>query len=104
MEKTLIAGETDMDSIRARISGELVQMAIPVLKSYFSDFYRDVQWLMKYVTEPIDTVFFFGVSDTGTSIGDDLPLVRQGNDTTYRVIVRRHPYDRWTIETEVVES
>jgi hypothetical protein len=85
--KVIASGETDMESIRARVHGELVQLAIPVLKLYHSDLYRDAVWMQKYVTEETPTPyhFFFGVRNTGTSIGTDLTLVRYGNTAVYCV-------------------
>lgn len=87
--KVIAYGDTDLESIRARVHGELVKLASPVVQHYQSDLYHDASWLQKYLTE--ETVFpwafFYGVRDTGTSIGTDLDLVRYSNTFVYRVTV-----------------
>ncbi len=51
--------------------GELVKLATPRLKAYYSDLYYDVLWIQKNWNDIKDNGFYFSVRDSGTNIGQD---------------------------------
>jgi len=53
-------------SIRARLFGELVKRATPVVKEYESDLFHDANWLTQHVNGPC--TFDWLVRDSGTNI------------------------------------
>jgi hypothetical protein len=77
----------DAKSYRAFIYGELVAMAAPVVKSYWSDLYHDTTWLNDHVSPTAPATFYFACDDCGTAIGTDRDLVTLYRSTShaYRV-------------------
>lgn len=55
------------DSIRAALFGKLLDLAFPIVEHYRGDIFRDALWIDRHVNGPCR--FFYGVRDTGTSIG-----------------------------------
>jgi len=62
------------ESANAKLFGELVKLATPVVESYHSDLYYDAHWIGKYVPYEV-TAFYYAVRNTGTSIGQDKVVV-----------------------------
>lgn len=84
--KTICTGgsfQENLTQIQSNVFGELVKIASPVLDFHHADLFHDAVWLQDFVKAP--TFFFYGVRDTGTSIGTDLDLVSIGNPDVYRV-------------------
>lgn len=103
-ETTFLRADDDMtedtlDSVRAAIFGVLVRLATDRVEAYQSDLYHDAIWLKANVSGP--TLFFYGVRDTGTNIAhpEGEELVRQWNETTWRVEVTRTDHGKWEATT-----
>jgi hypothetical protein len=66
------------DSVKARVFGELVKRAAPLVEHYHSDFYRDAQWIIG-ASEDMLAEFYFSADDCGTwlSCEPDLGLARK---------------------------
>jgi len=56
------------DTILARLFGEMVRRATPVVQEFQSDLYHDVDWLRRNVTGACE--FDFLVRHSGTNIGE----------------------------------
>ena len=69
----------------ARVFAILVELACPVIKSYWSDLYHDAIWVCDQVKGPAE--FIYGVRETGTTIGLDYELTAMHNTHVYRVRV-----------------
>jgi hypothetical protein len=77
-------GRTEIGDIdRAETFGRLIGITRPILAFYCSDLYHDARWIHDNVTGP-DVTFYFGVRESGTSIGFDHALVK-----AYNVAVRQ---------------
>ena len=60
-------------AVKALMFGELVKLAIPVVKHYQSDLFHDALWIEK-LTGPAE--FYFIVRTWGTHIGTDFDIVK----------------------------
>jgi hypothetical protein len=74
------------ESARASVFGELVKLTRPLLSAYTSDLYHDAHWLAGNVIGN-DVTFYFGVRESGTSIGLNADLVAKINLVTFRIRV-----------------
>lgn len=82
-----VTGRTEIDeSNRAVLFGELVKLAVPVIKAYHSDLFHDAIWLTEHVKGP-EFTFYYSIDDCGTLIGTELKLVL-ARDHRYRITVR----------------
>jgi hypothetical protein len=80
-------GRTEIGDIdRAETFGRLIGITRPILAFYCSDLYHDARWIHDNVTGP-DVTFYFGVRESGTSIGFDHALVKAYNVAVYRIRV-----------------
>lgn len=87
----------------SQLFGQMVVLAQPVIAHYHGDLYNDAMWIHKHLPAqlpqggwpiPADQdhsvfIFYYGVRDTGTSIGTDLDLVSYNNPNVYMFTVRR---------------
>lgn len=98
VSQRLCHGETssELESAKARIFGELVRLAAPVLSRYHSDLYYDAKWLDENITRPC--VFYYGVRDSGTHIGNDRSLIEKHSDVFYIMILCKED-GWWTLTT-----
>lgn len=55
-------------SIKPRVFGHMVQLAIPVVKEYHSDLFHDATWLNENLTA--DLTFDYVVRTSGTNLGE----------------------------------
>ncbi len=55
-------------AIRARLFGEMVTRAMPLIEHYASDLYHDAHWIDKYVNG--ETTFYFAPRTWGSHIGE----------------------------------
>jgi hypothetical protein len=92
---------SDMDHMRAKLFGMLVERGAPLVEHYRSDFYRDAQWMMEHVNGPL--VFWFGADECGTAIGTDRTLVRLSRRSSWRVAVEDHPRGDFLVSVAVDE-
>ena len=81
---------------------------------YLGDLIHDGAWIQRHMPKPGNMLsFYWGVRDSGTSIGTDPSHVKPYNTRTYKVLVQRHPepvmlgaepvrYDRIEIVTVTV--
>lgn len=74
------------ESARAGVFARLVGITRPILAHYTSDLYHDARWIAEHVTGD-DFTFYYGVRETGTSIGTDESDVSSHNLAIYRVRV-----------------
>jgi hypothetical protein len=100
-------GDAAIDAVRAALFGVLAELAAPVVEHYWSDLYRDAQYLMEFVTG--DSVrsevashgcytqsFDYAVRSHGTSLGTDRNLVTYIPHTAaYQVILSRSDRGKW---------
>jgi hypothetical protein len=70
----------------AAVFAELVTLSRPIVSHYLSDLYHDALWLSRNLTGS-DTTFYYGLRETGTSIGFDADLVGAHNVALYRIRV-----------------
>lgn len=93
---------SDGECVKAALTGKLWKIAGPIVQHYHSDVYRDVHWIDKYVDG--EAAFYFGIRDTGTSIGTARDEVAYSNAYLYRVEVTNERPGTWyvTITGEAV--
>ena len=80
--RTSDSAEENINSNRAHLFGYLVRLAQPIVTHFQSDLYHDVHWIDTHVNPGTwlrGFHFFYGVRDTGTTIGTDHTLVALNN-------------------------
>lgn len=93
------ADDASHPSVCARIFAEMLSLALPTVKHYQSDLYHDALWLAKGM--PTNEPWWFGIRESGTSIGTDHRLVSAYNAKTYRMVVHRNERDAWVLTASV---
>lgn len=80
-------GATEIkSSARALAFGMLAELAVPYVKRYMSDLYHDVHWVSDFLIGS-DVTFFYGVRESGTSIGLDESAIVEFNERAWRARV-----------------
>jgi hypothetical protein len=97
MMETLVWGWEHMP--KSLIFEKMLDLALPVVKSYRSDFYHDAKWLDSLPEE--STEFFFTVRESGTWIATTNDFNIEGG-TTFRITIRRAEHNRWEFGAEAV--
>jgi hypothetical protein len=91
--ETLVWGWNTMP--RAIIFEKMMELALPIVKSYRSDLYHDAIFLENLENRP--TVFYYMIRETGTTI-TDAPYTAPGN-TTFRITIENNDGD-WSFGAE----
>jgi hypothetical protein len=88
------------DSILSGIFREMFRRAVPVVKFYEGDLFHDALWIKANIAGPSEDRqgFYYGVRDTGTSIGFDESLVSYSNKITYYVVLTQTERDAWFVQ------
>lgn len=88
-QKPVVLGYSPNDSsIKARLFGALMELALPILKCYRSDMYHDACWVEGMSLPTSDDApfsFLYGVRDSGTSVGND-------DEETLEYFPKFHPH------------
>ncbi len=87
---------------------ELATLAWPVVEHYRGDLYHDAHWLDHFVSgypswkgamDDVCTHFFYGVRQSGTSIGTDPRYVAINSDKMYEITLTNDD-GKWDVEIE----
>lgn len=97
----------EIADVRPLLFGHLVEIS-KENTHYLSDYYHDVHWLDKYLTAENLTdnafTFFYGVRNTGTSIGTDEELVTIHNEFVWKVTLACDDRLSWTATFETIKG
>jgi hypothetical protein len=91
--ETLVWGWNTMP--KAIIFEKMMELALPIVKHYRSDFYHDAMYLNNLEDRP--TVFYYAIRETGTSIFD-APYMLNGH-ATFRITIENNDGD-WSFGAE----
>lgn len=72
----------------ARAFGELLQLAEGTVKHFTSDLYHDAMWLHENLPGKHGTEFYYGVRESGTSIGWSRFVAQELSDVSWHVSIR----------------
>lgn len=94
--ETLVWGWNHMP--KSIIFGKLMDLAMPIVKTYRSDFFHDAKWLYDLPNESI--VFYYTIRESGTWISKTRDTV----DPTYRITILKSEdgMRTWSFEAEQV--
>lgn len=91
-------------TLRARLFGEMVALAQPVVDEYHSDLYHDVHWIDEHVNG--ETAFWFAVRTSGTHVGDMAKIAAEAGSpglVLYRLTLTCDERNMWHLTVETVE-
>lgn len=91
---------TVVTSTLALAFGHLMNLAVPVVKQFRSDWYHDALWLAEWGSDPAP--FFFVVRESGTLIGRDERLLLSQVGKAYKVTIALGDRNWWTMTIEEV--
>lgn len=88
---TLGYAETGKEHLLCHLYAELLKKALDTpLKAYHCDLYHDAVWIGDHVQfRYAPFTFYYGVRETGTSIGTNFDSVRQMNERVFKCSVVR---------------
>lgn len=92
----------------ALVFGQLLQVAIPTVEHYHSDFFHDALWLDRNLGRPTDdgprqtADFYYGFDECGTLIGRDA-ICSQHRKNGYQIHVERRRGWDWTMTATCVK-
>lgn len=81
------------------IFGKMIELALPIVKSYHSDFYHDVMWLEALPERSV--TIYYTVRETGTWISTEL-YKPNDSDTIFRITVTDDGDGKWLYSAEKV--
>ena len=76
-------------TLYSSVYGELIKLAMPIIKEYHGDLYYDAQWVEKWLEELATTSepFYYGVRVSGTHIGTDGNIIADHNTGVYKLTI-----------------
>ena len=78
---------------------KMMELALPIVNRYRSDFFHDAMYLNNLPDEP--TVFYYSINENGTHIFPDTNY-QYRDATVYRITISRFNRNDWGFEAEKV--